>query len=186
MPSWTATSSRAIIPPAICPEAWAALAEANHGAEVSYGEDRWTERVCAQVREIFETDCETFLRLQRHGRQLSRARPTLPAVSRASSVTSAPTSRRMNAARRSFFPAAPNCYRRGRKRQARSRGSGRGAVPTPRCAFDQGPRAERDPGDGGWGQFIRLTNSRRLLILRPSIPSACKWMARVSPMPWPR
>jgi threonine aldolase len=46
---------------AICPEAWAALAEANHGAEVSYAEDRWTERVGAQVSEIFETDCETFL-----------------------------------------------------------------------------------------------------------------------------
>jgi threonine aldolase len=46
---------------AICPEAWAALAEANHEAVASYGEDRWTERVCVRVREIFETDCETFL-----------------------------------------------------------------------------------------------------------------------------
>jgi threonine aldolase len=46
---------------AICPEAWAALAEANQTAEVSYAEDRWTKRVCSQVREIFETDCETFL-----------------------------------------------------------------------------------------------------------------------------
>jgi threonine aldolase len=45
---------------AICPEAWAALAEANHGAAASYGDDRWTKRVCAQVRDIFETDCETF------------------------------------------------------------------------------------------------------------------------------
>jgi threonine aldolase len=45
---------------AICPEAWAALAEANHEAVASYGEDRWTELVCAQVREIFEADCETF------------------------------------------------------------------------------------------------------------------------------
>ncbi len=46
---------------AICPEAWAALAEANAGAVSSYGEDRWTEKLSAQVREIFETDCETFL-----------------------------------------------------------------------------------------------------------------------------
>ncbi|MEO8045173.1 MAG: low specificity L-threonine aldolase [Spartobacteria bacterium] len=46
---------------AICPEAWAALAEANHGAAGSYGDDRWTEKVSAQVREIFETDCETFV-----------------------------------------------------------------------------------------------------------------------------
>ncbi len=45
---------------AICPEAWAALTEANAEAVASYGEDRWTERVCAQVREIFETECETF------------------------------------------------------------------------------------------------------------------------------
>jgi threonine aldolase len=45
---------------AICPQAWAALAEANHDAAASYGEDQWTERVCAQVREIFETDCDTF------------------------------------------------------------------------------------------------------------------------------
>lgn len=47
---------------AICPEAWAALAEANREAAVSsYGEDAWTKRVSDRVREIFETDCATFL-----------------------------------------------------------------------------------------------------------------------------
>ena len=46
---------------AICPEAWAALADANSGEVVSYGDDRWTKRVTDQVREIFETDCEVFL-----------------------------------------------------------------------------------------------------------------------------
>jgi len=45
----------------ICPEALVALQEANHEAEASYGADRWTERVAAQVREIFETDCQTFI-----------------------------------------------------------------------------------------------------------------------------
>ena len=45
----------------ICPEAWEALAEANRDAEASYGEDRWTARVRTRVREIFETDCETFI-----------------------------------------------------------------------------------------------------------------------------
>lgn len=45
----------------ICAEAWAALEEANHGAEISYGADRWTSQISEQVREIFETDCETFL-----------------------------------------------------------------------------------------------------------------------------
>lgn len=46
---------------AICPPAWAALAEANAEAEISYGDDKWTRRVVARVREIFETDCEVFL-----------------------------------------------------------------------------------------------------------------------------
>jgi len=45
---------------AICPEAWAALAEANAEGAASYGEDKWTQRVCDRVREIFETDCEVF------------------------------------------------------------------------------------------------------------------------------
>ena len=46
---------------AICPEAWAALAEANADGAASYGDDKWTRRVTDQVREIFETDCEVFL-----------------------------------------------------------------------------------------------------------------------------
>jgi threonine aldolase len=46
---------------AICPPAWAALVEANTDAEVSYGDDKWTRRVIARVREIFETDCAVFL-----------------------------------------------------------------------------------------------------------------------------
>ena len=41
---------------AICPPAWAALVEANSAAEVSYGDDKWTRRVIARVREIFEID----------------------------------------------------------------------------------------------------------------------------------
>src|SRR3954453_13756925 len=46
---------------AVCPPAWAALAEANHEADDSYGLDKWTRRLVARVREIFETDCEGFL-----------------------------------------------------------------------------------------------------------------------------
>jgi threonine aldolase len=46
---------------AICPEAWVALAEANADGAASYGDDKWTRRVSEHVREIFETDCETFL-----------------------------------------------------------------------------------------------------------------------------
>jgi threonine aldolase len=46
---------------AICPPAWAALSEANAEAEIAYGDDKWTRRVVARVRQIFETDCEVFL-----------------------------------------------------------------------------------------------------------------------------
>jgi threonine aldolase len=45
----------------LCPEAEAALAEANRDATASYGEDPWTRRLCDRVREIFEIDCEVFL-----------------------------------------------------------------------------------------------------------------------------
>jgi len=44
----------------ICPEAWAALDEANHGHARSYGDDPWTEKAANLIREIFETDCEVF------------------------------------------------------------------------------------------------------------------------------
>jgi threonine aldolase len=44
----------------ICPEAWAALEEANAGHEVSYGNDTWTQKASDMLREIFERDCEVF------------------------------------------------------------------------------------------------------------------------------
>src|SRR5881409_3411817 len=44
----------------ICPEAWAALQEANAHYVPSYGEDRWTAQACDRVREIFETDCDVY------------------------------------------------------------------------------------------------------------------------------
>src|SRR5436189_731967 len=44
----------------ICPEAWAALQEANAHFAPSYGEDRWTARVCDRAREIFETNCDVY------------------------------------------------------------------------------------------------------------------------------
>jgi threonine aldolase len=44
----------------ICPEAWAALQEANTDCTAAYGEDRWTARVCDRIREIFETDCDAY------------------------------------------------------------------------------------------------------------------------------
>lgn len=44
----------------ICPEAWAALAEANAGHDSSYGTDAWTQRAADRIRDIFEKDCEVF------------------------------------------------------------------------------------------------------------------------------
>ena len=44
----------------ICPQAWAALQEANASYAAAYGEDRWTARVCDGIREIFETDCDVY------------------------------------------------------------------------------------------------------------------------------
>jgi threonine aldolase len=44
----------------ICPEAWAALQEANADYASSYGDDRWTAGVCDRIREIFEIDCDVY------------------------------------------------------------------------------------------------------------------------------
>src|SRR5882724_896561 len=44
----------------ICPEAFAAMTEANHGHETSYGDDTWTGKASDLIRRVFETDCEVF------------------------------------------------------------------------------------------------------------------------------
>ena len=44
----------------ICPEAWAALAEANAGHAVGYGDDAWTKMASDMIRGLFETRCEVF------------------------------------------------------------------------------------------------------------------------------
>jgi threonine aldolase len=44
----------------ICPEAMAALQQANVGHAPAYGEDAWTARAADLLRDIFETDCEVF------------------------------------------------------------------------------------------------------------------------------
>ncbi|HEY1986300.1 MAG TPA: low specificity L-threonine aldolase [Terracidiphilus sp.] len=44
----------------ICPEAWAAMEEANRGFAPAYGEDAWTERAADAFRTLFETDCDVF------------------------------------------------------------------------------------------------------------------------------
>ncbi len=44
----------------ICPEAWAALDEANRDHAPAYGNDRWTQLAADHIRELFETPCEVF------------------------------------------------------------------------------------------------------------------------------
>lgn len=45
---------------AVCPEAWAAMAEVNSGYAPSYGADAWTAQACDLLRDFFETDCQIF------------------------------------------------------------------------------------------------------------------------------
>jgi threonine aldolase len=44
----------------ICPEAWAAMEQANLGHVPAYGDDIWTQRAADAFRTLFETDCEVF------------------------------------------------------------------------------------------------------------------------------
>jgi len=42
------------------PECMAAIAEANCGHAPAYGDDEWTQRACATIRDVFEIECEVF------------------------------------------------------------------------------------------------------------------------------
>jgi threonine aldolase len=44
----------------ICPEAWRATEDANHGHVSSYGDDPWTAGASDAFRELFEKDCEIY------------------------------------------------------------------------------------------------------------------------------
>lgn len=44
----------------VCPEAWAAMTEANTGHAPAYGDDRWTAEAADAFRTLFETPCEVF------------------------------------------------------------------------------------------------------------------------------
>lgn len=44
----------------ICPEAWAAMADANNGHAPAYGDDRWTARASDAFRALFGAECEVF------------------------------------------------------------------------------------------------------------------------------
>src|SRR5688500_4257781 len=44
----------------ICPEAWAAMAEANQGHEPAYGDDAWTQKATDLIRQVFDTAADVF------------------------------------------------------------------------------------------------------------------------------
>jgi len=44
----------------LCPEAWQALEESNHGFQPSYGDDDITREACEIFRQFFETDCDVY------------------------------------------------------------------------------------------------------------------------------
>lgn len=44
----------------ICPEALAALVEANAGNAPAYGDDDWTRRVSDRLRDLFACDCDVY------------------------------------------------------------------------------------------------------------------------------
>jgi len=44
----------------VCPEAWAAMQQANRDHAGAYGTDEWTEQACEAIRRVFETRCEVF------------------------------------------------------------------------------------------------------------------------------
>jgi threonine aldolase len=44
----------------LCPEALAAIQEANQGHAPAYGDDPWTARAVARLRDFFEADCAVF------------------------------------------------------------------------------------------------------------------------------
>jgi threonine aldolase len=44
----------------VCPEAWAAMCDANRGHAPGYGDDVWTQRASDLLRDLFETGCEVF------------------------------------------------------------------------------------------------------------------------------
>jgi threonine aldolase len=44
----------------VCPEAWAALAQANAGHAPAYGNDDWTAAAIAEIRRVFATECDVY------------------------------------------------------------------------------------------------------------------------------
>ena len=150
-------------PPSIC--------ERQHGRDLpgSLGRTRRGEpgRARPPTAQTMDRDASApryakFSRPTARPSSSSTARPRTRSRSRsfagpftASSATSAPTSRRTNAARRNFSPAAPSCCASAGRT---GRSTSKSAAPfwaAPRRPFHQGARPQRHAGDrGGHGLFV--------------------------------
>ncbi len=98
----------------ICPEAWAAMAEANEGHAPAYGEDAWTARAADAFRVQFETDCEVFFVFNGTAANSLALAVAVPVLPQRHLLGRSRMSRPTNAARRSSSPTARNCWWRHR------------------------------------------------------------------------
>ena len=139
------------------------MAEANSGHAPGYGDDVWTAARCRPDPGALRDRLRGVLRLQRHARQLARARLALPVVSLASSATSRRTWRRTSAARRSSSPTARRCCtlpgaeREDRRRRTSSAWCERRTD----IHYPEAEGGEPHPGDRSWAPSTRPTRSRR-------------------------
>ena len=118
------------------------------GAESSYGEDHWTKQVCEQVREIFETDCETFFVFNgTAANSLALAQLCRPFQSVLCHEHSHIETDECGAPE--FFSGGSKLLRvGGSERQARPRGRRGSPRAAAGIAFAEAARAQRHPVDG--------------------------------------
>ena len=88
----------------ICPEALAAMQDANQGYVPAYGEDIWTTRAADAFRTLFEKDCDVFFAFN------GTAANALALASLCQSYNSVICSALAHVAHRSSSQTAPNCW----------------------------------------------------------------------------
>ena len=165
----------------ICPEAWAALAEANP-ASAGYGDDVWTAKASDLPRGVRDR-LRSVLRLQRHRGQFALARVALPVLSQRDLFGRWRMSRPTSAARRSSSPTAPSCCCAVRRRQADAGRDPHHRDQPHRHPFSQTPRGQRHPADRDRAGLSPRRTARRSRRSAGSSVSACTWTARASPTP---
>ena len=145
----------------ICPEAWTAMAEANHGHAPAYGDDLWTAKACGRLSRAVRDRLRGVLRLQRHGGQFAGAGLAVPVVSqRDLPGCGARRDRRMRRAGVLLqrFEAAGGAERR---RQAHAGGDRRRSRPPQRYPFPEAAGGHDDAADRD-GQVYDLDELRAI------------------------